>query len=182
MRSAWVCVLRQFAALWAMVNIGTAPIKVLNCYYYYYYYYYYYSTFLSTNSSTVECVLNSESKKLVIEIPFVLPLCDTWRLTGRKTLSICLSCYHHRLLRSCTVFATIMSMFQLGESPTASVVESLLLIAVTRLRAWLSVDCCYHLAVDHELIAVLEKNRMLAFCWRHWHLLEMQIKFTFLEQ
>ena len=33
--STWVCVLHQFAALWAMVTMGTAPVKVLHCYYYY---------------------------------------------------------------------------------------------------------------------------------------------------
>ena len=27
---SWVCVLRQFAALWAMVTMGTAPVKVLH--------------------------------------------------------------------------------------------------------------------------------------------------------
>ena len=35
-----VCELRQFAALWGMVTIGTAPIQLLHYYYYYYYYYY----------------------------------------------------------------------------------------------------------------------------------------------
>ena len=34
--------LRQFAALRAMVTMGIAPIKVLHYYYYYYYYYYIY--------------------------------------------------------------------------------------------------------------------------------------------
>ena len=32
-----MCVLRQFAALCAMVTMGTAPIKVLHYYYYDYY-------------------------------------------------------------------------------------------------------------------------------------------------
>ena len=30
MQSMWVCVLRQFVALWAMVTMGTVPIKVLH--------------------------------------------------------------------------------------------------------------------------------------------------------
>ena len=41
-RSSWVCMLRQFTVLWAMMTMGTAPIEVLLHYYYYYYHYYYY--------------------------------------------------------------------------------------------------------------------------------------------